>query len=53
MGEQLVRYAIAYAKANGAGVVELTSNKVRLAAHRFYVRLGFSQSHEGFKLDIA
>jgi hypothetical protein len=31
------------------GLVQLTSNKKRLDAHRFYVRLGFQQSHEGFK----
>jgi GNAT superfamily N-acetyltransferase len=52
IGERLVRHAIALAKAKGAGIVELSSNKVRLAAHRFYERLGFSQSHEGFKLEI-
>ena len=28
----------------------LTSNKVRLDAHRFYEKLGFAKSHEGFKL---
>jgi GNAT superfamily N-acetyltransferase len=53
IGERLVRHAIALSKAEGASIVELSSNKVRLAAHRFYVRLGFSQSHEGFKLHIA
>jgi hypothetical protein len=30
--------------------VQLTSNKARNDAHRFYARLGFAQSHEGFKL---
>ncbi len=52
IGEQLVHHAIALAKAEGAGLMELSSNKKRLAAHRFYVRLGFSQSHEGFKLEL-
>jgi GNAT superfamily N-acetyltransferase len=52
IGERLVRHAIAHARSHGAGIVELTSNKTRLAAHRFYARLGFSQSHAGFKLDI-
>jgi hypothetical protein len=31
-------------------MVQLTSNKQRLDAHRFYRALGFAQSHEGFKL---
>jgi hypothetical protein len=25
------------------------SNKNRIAAHRFYERLGYAKSHEGFK----
>jgi hypothetical protein len=29
--------------------VQLTSNKLRTDAHRFYERLGFKRSHEGFK----
>jgi hypothetical protein len=36
--------------AHGAELVELTSNKQRRDAHRFYERLGFERSHEGFKM---
>jgi ribosomal protein S18 acetylase RimI-like enzyme len=50
VGEAMVRAALAFAKARGAGIVELSSNKKRVAAHRFYERLGFARSHEGFKL---
>jgi GNAT superfamily N-acetyltransferase len=50
IGGRMVRHAIAFAQSHGAGQVELTSNKKRLDAHRFYTQLGFSQSHEGFKL---
>jgi hypothetical protein len=32
--------------------VQLTSNKVRTDAHRFYEKLGFTKSHEGFKLTL-
>jgi ribosomal protein S18 acetylase RimI-like enzyme len=49
-GERLVRHAVEEAKAAGARVMELSSNKRRTDAHRFYGRLGFAQSHEGFKL---
>jgi hypothetical protein len=30
--------------------VQLTSNKARQDAHRFYQRLGFVESHVGFKM---
>lgn len=33
-------------------IVQLTSNKERLDAHRFYGRLGFDATHEGFKLRL-
>lgn len=49
LGSQMIRWAISEAEARGCGLVQLTSNKKRLNAHRFYERLGFSKSHEGFK----
>ena len=36
--------------ARGCALVQLTSDKARTDAHRFYERLGFTPSHEGFKL---
>jgi GNAT superfamily N-acetyltransferase len=50
LGSELVKWAIEEARKAGCGMVQLTSNKVRLDAHRFYRKLGFSASHEGFKL---
>lgn len=50
LGGQMMQWAIARAREKGCGMVQLTSNKKRLDAHRFYRRLGFQQSHEGFKL---
>jgi hypothetical protein len=32
--------------------VQLTTDKSRAAAHRFYERLGFTASHEGMKLTL-
>ena len=50
LGTQMVQWAIERSREMGCGVVQLTSNKVRLDAHRFYQKLGFEKSHEGFKL---
>ncbi len=50
LGSEMMRWAIGRCRERGCGVVQLTSNKKRADAHRFYVRLGFAQSHEGFKL---
>jgi ribosomal protein S18 acetylase RimI-like enzyme len=52
VGEQLVRHAIARAKERGCGLVQLTSDKQRVDAVRFYERLGFTASHEGMKLPL-
>ena len=51
-GEKMMRFAMEEARRHGAGLMELTSNKRRPDAHRFYERLGFSKSHEGFKLEL-
>jgi GNAT superfamily N-acetyltransferase len=50
LGAELMRFAIDRARAAGCARVQLTSNKERVDAHRFYERLGFRRSHEGFKL---
>lgn len=50
LGTQMVLWAIERCREAGCGMIQLTSNKVRLDAHRFYRKLGFQQSHEGFKL---
>lgn len=52
LGTQMVQWAIARCREAGCGVVQLTSNKVRLDAHRFYEKLGFAKTHEGFKLKL-
>ena len=50
IGETMMRFAIDEARRRGCQRVQLTSNKKRAAAHRFYERLGFVRSHEGLKL---
>jgi GNAT superfamily N-acetyltransferase len=50
IGEAMMRWAITEARRRGCFRIQLTSNKVRKRAHRFYERLGFVASHEGMKL---
>ena len=51
LGAQLIAWAVEPARTRGdCPFLQLTSDKRRLDAHRFYERLGFQRSHEGFKL---
>ena len=50
LGGELVAWAIELARERGCRVVQLTTDKRRTGAHRFYARLGFVASHEGMKL---
>ncbi|MFE3526524.1 GNAT family N-acetyltransferase, partial [Streptomyces sp. NPDC059161] len=52
LGRTLMAHAITRARSRGCALVQLTSNKQREDAHRFYVALGFVSSHEGFKLAL-
>ena len=52
IGAKMMAYAEEVARSRGAAAMELTSNKVRKDAHRFYERLGFTRSHEGFKKNV-
>ncbi len=52
IGEQLVRAAIDRAREHGCRAVQLTSDRTRIDAHRFYERLGFVTSHVGMKLTL-
>ena len=47
IGEQLVQWAVAEAKARGCNLVELLTHQTRTDAQRFYKRLGFTASHVG------
>ena len=52
VGAAMIAWAVDEARRRGCGLVQLTSTKVRADAHRFYGRLGFVASHEGFKLQF-
>jgi GNAT superfamily N-acetyltransferase len=52
LGTWMMRWAIAEAERRGCRIVQLTSHASRTDAHRFYEKLGFAQSHVGFKLTL-
>jgi ribosomal protein S18 acetylase RimI-like enzyme len=52
LGAAMMRWAIEEARRRGCALVQLTSDKSRGDAHRFYERLGFVASHEGLKLKL-
>ncbi|MET9314665.1 GNAT family N-acetyltransferase [Kribbella sp. NPDC003505] len=52
LGSTLIRWAVEESRTRGCTLVQLTSDKTRTDAHRFYTTLGFTNSHEGFKLKL-
>jgi ribosomal protein S18 acetylase RimI-like enzyme len=52
LGRRLFEWAIAQCRNRGCGLVQLTTDKTRPDALRFYESLGFRASHEGMKLDL-
>ena len=50
LGQAMMEWAVGACRARGCRMVQLTTDKSRADAHRFYERLGFKASHEGFKL---
>ncbi|MEU2780842.1 MULTISPECIES: GNAT family N-acetyltransferase [unclassified Streptomyces] len=52
LGTQLIEWAVDESRRQDCQLVQLTSDKTRTDAHRFYERLGFTASHTGFKLQL-
>jgi GNAT superfamily N-acetyltransferase len=50
IGGWLVSRALENARKRGCRLAQLTSDRRRSEAHRFYERLGFTDSHIGYKL---
>ena len=53
IGRMMFQWAIGQAEQRNCRLVQLTSNKQRPEAIRFYESLGFVPSHEGFKLELS
>jgi GNAT superfamily N-acetyltransferase len=52
IGREMIQWAIAQCRERGCRYVQLTTDKRRTDAHRFYERIGFVASHVGYKLEI-
>lgn len=51
-GSDMIRWGIEQARKRDCRIVQLTSDKKRMDALQFYKSLGFTASHEGFKLAL-
>jgi GNAT superfamily N-acetyltransferase len=52
LGTKFINWAIERAKERNCNLVQLTSDKQRVEALRFYESLGFQATHQGFKLKL-
>jgi len=52
LGQALFEWAIGKCRDRGCGLVQLTTDKTRPDALRFYESLGFRASHDGLKLAL-
>lgn len=52
LGSQFIGWAVEFARERGCALIQLTTDKRRTEAHRFYERIGFIASHEGMKLEL-
>ncbi|MEB2846509.1 GNAT family N-acetyltransferase [Rhizobiales bacterium RZME27] len=53
IGEAVFVWASQFSRDRGCSLMQLTTDKQRPDAHRFYDRLGFSATHIGYKLDLS
>ncbi|HXD46976.1 MAG TPA: GNAT family N-acetyltransferase [Pseudolabrys sp.] len=52
LGRRMFKWAIEECRKRGCEIVQLTTDKSRAEARRFYESLGFTASHEGMKLAL-
>ncbi len=50
VGEWMIQQAISLGQKEGCKIIQLTTNKERVEAKRFYEKLGFTATHEGMKM---
>jgi GNAT superfamily N-acetyltransferase len=52
LGRVMMLWTLERVRERGCGLAQLTTDKRRGSAHRFYTALGFSATHEGMKLTL-
>lgn len=52
LGRAMFEWAIEQCRVQGCGIVQLTTDRARPDARRFYESLGFKASHDGMKLNL-
>lgn len=52
LGRELLGWAVTECRRRGCALVQLTTDRSRTEAHRFYQGLGFVHSHAGYKLPL-
>lgn len=52
LGEKLLEWAIKKCRERRCALVQLTTDRRRGDAHRFYERLGFEATHVGYKVEL-
>ena len=52
LGRAMMLWALDVARERGCGLVQLTTDKRRTDAQRFYAGLGFTATHEGMKIQL-
>lgn len=52
LGAEMLGWAVDESRRLGVDLLQLTSDRTRTDAHRFYERLGFEATHLGFKMRL-
>jgi GNAT superfamily N-acetyltransferase len=52
LGAEMMRWSLDRARQRGCRLAQLTTDKRRADAHRFYAALGFQETHLGFKIQL-
>ena len=52
VGRRMIEWCVAEARARGCHVLQLTTNRQRPDARRFYEAIGFAATHDGMKLAL-